>query len=43
MVILNDRAEIRDFLNVRTQKYVRSKGPYNAILAPFWHKNLLEF
>ena len=45
MLILNVRAEIWDFLNVRTQKWVRMKWHQNAISVLFlvhWFGEILE-
>ena len=43
MLICNVREKIWDFLNVRTQKGVRPKCLWNAILVLFEHFNLAKF
>ena len=43
MLILNVRAKIWDFFNVRTQKWVLPKCHWNAILILFEYINLVKF
>ena len=42
MLILNVRAKIWDFFNVQTQKWVRPKRHWNAILVLFEYINLVK-
>ena len=43
MLILNVGSKILDFLNVRTQKWVRQNCPWNVIIVLFMYINLVEF
>ena len=43
MLIFDVREKIWDFLNVRTQKWVRPKCHWNAILVLFEYINLVKF
>ena len=43
MKVFDVRVKISDFFNVRTQKWVRPKCPWNAILVFFEYTNLVKF